>query len=124
MGKRNPDPNKADSELSGEGTWTLPGGKMHFGETPESGICRELLEETGISLNESQVKLISVGNDTIPGVQFITLGFLAEVSGKMPKTMEPEEIIEWRWFDMYGLPEPLYKPSKKVIENYLNKKLY
>ena len=124
LGKRNKDPEKADSKLKGGGTWTLPGGKMDFGETPEAGICRELREETGIVIGESEVKLVSVGNDTVPGVQFITLGFVAEVHGKKPKALEPEEITEWDWFDFSSLPAPLYKPSQKVIENYLGNKIY
>lgn len=30
------------------GAWTLPGGGIDFGEHPESGALRELLEETGL----------------------------------------------------------------------------
>ena len=32
LGRRNEDPEKADSELKGEGTWTMPGGKLEFQE--------------------------------------------------------------------------------------------
>lgn len=38
LGKRHEDPDKADSELHGEGTWTMPGGKMEFGEGIEEGV--------------------------------------------------------------------------------------
>lgn len=34
--------------IPGAGRWTLPGGGVHFGEHPESGLIRELAEETGL----------------------------------------------------------------------------
>jgi len=46
LGQRHFDAAKADSELHGEGTWTMPGGKMHFGESFEETCARETLEET------------------------------------------------------------------------------
>jgi len=35
LSRRNSDPEKASSAFHAEGTWTLPGGKMHFGESFE-----------------------------------------------------------------------------------------
>jgi ADP-ribose pyrophosphatase YjhB (NUDIX family) len=32
----------------GEGRWTLPGGGLDFGEDPETGVIREVEEETGL----------------------------------------------------------------------------
>jgi len=38
--------------------------------------------------------------------------------------MEPDEIIEWKWFPIDNLPEPMYLPSLKLINNYLSKTIY
>jgi hypothetical protein len=32
--------------------------------------------------------------------------------------MEPDEITEWRWFDLGDLPAPLFFPSAKIINNH------
>lgn len=60
LGKRHEDPEKADSLLHGAGTWTMPGGKLHFKESFEEGAYREVLEETGIKIDPDKLKLISL----------------------------------------------------------------
>lgn len=122
LGKRHDDPAKADSALRGEGTWTLPGGKLEWGETFEDGAVREVREETGIDLKDP--KVISVHNSKNEHAHFVTLGLLATDFEGEPKVMEPDEIVEWRWFDIDRLPTPMFFPSTKVIENYLAKQFY
>jgi len=122
LGKRHEDPEKASSLLNGAGTWTMPGGKLHFGETFEAGAKREVLEETGIVLDE--VKVICVNQDMTESAHFVTIGLLAETFSGEVKVMEPDEITEWQWFDLSALPTPLYFPSAKVLENYKQQKFY
>lgn len=122
LGQRHFDPDKADSELHGEGTWTMPGGKIEFGESLEEGAKREVLEETGIKLGN--VKVICVNNDKNEYAHFITIGMHSEEFEGEPKVMEPDEIVEWKWFDLSDLPSPIYFPSAKVIENYKQDKFY
>ena len=42
LGHRHLDPKKASSSLYGEGTWTIPGGKLHFGEDLKEAALREV----------------------------------------------------------------------------------
>ncbi len=116
LGKRHEDPEKASSLLRGEGTWTMPGGKLHFGESFEDGAKREVMEETGIQLNT--VKVICVNNDVIESAHFVTIGLFSDDFEGDAKVMEPDEITEWRWFSLDDLPDPIYFPSAKVFENY------
>ena len=37
------------------GKWEIPGGKIEFGETPESAIKREIFEETGLVAKKLQL---------------------------------------------------------------------
>lgn len=116
LGKRHSDPSKADSELHGEGSWTMPGGKLEFGESFENGARREVKEETGMDLGETEV--ICVNNDRVEDAHFITIGLLSDDFKGDLKVMEPDEITEWRWFDLGDLPAPLFFPSAKIINNH------
>ena len=121
LGKRHGDPLKADSELHGEGSWTMPGGKLHFKEGLDEAACREVSEETGVKIEKEKLKVISVTNDTIEDAHFVTIGFLYKGPAEEPRVMEPDEIVEWRWFDLDNLPDPIFFPSRKIIQNYINK---
>lgn len=122
LGKRNDDPEKADSELRGEGRWTCPGGKIGFGEKITEAAKREILEETDIKAKDLQ--LISVTNEIVPDKHFVTLGFLCKDFEGEPKVVEPEEIVEWKWFPINKLPKPIFLPSEKLINNYKEGKIY
>ena len=123
LGQRNKDPEKADSELHGEGTWTMPGGKLDFKEELKDAIYREAVEETGIKINKSKLKLISVTDDITNDAHFVTIGFFCESFEGEPKVMEPEEITQWKWFLLDCLPSPLFPPSAKILKTYLKNKI-
>jgi 8-oxo-dGTP diphosphatase len=120
LGKRHDDAEKADSALRGEGTWTMPGGKFEYGEEFEEGGKREVKEETGIILKD--VKVVCVNNDKNEFAHFITVGLISDDFEGEARVMEPDEITEWRWFDLDNLPTPLYFPSEKIL-NYYKKEI-
>ncbi|MFA6268271.1 MAG: NUDIX domain-containing protein [archaeon] len=120
LGKRHEDATKADSELHGEGTWTMPGGKFEWGESFSVGAARELKEETGMILTKS--KVLCVNNDKNEHAHFVTVGFFAEEFTGEARVMEPDEITEWKWFSLNELPSKVFPPSTKVIKCYLEKK--
>jgi 8-oxo-dGTP diphosphatase len=115
LGKRHSDPSKADSELHGEGSWTMPGGKLEFGESFEAGARREVKEETGMDLGEA--KVICVNNDKVADAHFVTIGLFSEDFKGDPRVMEPDEITEWQWFGLDDLPAPLFFPSAEILKN-------
>ena len=122
LGLRNLDKEKAGSELNGQGTWTMPGGKVKYMETLKDAAKRELKEET--DLTATKLSVLCISDDMTDTAHFVTVGFLiTEYEGKI-KTMELETILEWKWFDLNKLPKNMYKPSEKCIEKYKNKKIY
>ncbi len=121
LGKRHDNPKKADSLLHGEGTWTLPGGKLDFKEGLKDCAYREVFEETEIKINKDKIKIVSITNDIVEDAHFVTIVFVTEEYQGEPKVMEPDEITEWKWFDLNDLPSPMFFPSEKAIRNYINK---
>lgn len=120
--KRHDDPEKADSELHGEGSWTMPGGKLEFWESLEEGGAREVMEETWIKLND--VEIICVNNDKNEFAHFITIGMYSDDFEGEAQVMEPDEITKWEWFSIDNLPSPMFPPSVKVLENYKRNAFY
>ncbi len=122
LGKRHPDPDKADSAFRSAGEWSLPGGKLDWGETFEEGAIREVKEETGITIKNP--KVVSVHNCKNEHAHFMTVGLVVEEWEGEAQVMEPDEMVEWGWFPIDDLPHPRYFPSFYVIENYIEKKFY
>lgn len=118
------------------GQWTVPGGKVeihdylskprdttiHWYNVLENVLRREVKEETGIDL--SSVKIICVNNDKNEHAHFVTIGLFSDSFEGEPRVMEPDEITEWNWFDLDNLPQPLYFPTEKVLDNYKKNLFY
>ena len=122
LGRRHPDPDKADSAFRSAGEWSLPGGKLDWGETLEACAIREVKEETGIDIKNPEV--ISVHNCMNEHAHFVTVGLLAREWIGEAQVMEPDEMTEWGWFNLNNLPSPRYFPSDYVIENFKAGKFY
>lgn len=91
-----------------------------MGESFIEAARREVLEETGIKIKK--IKVTSVQYDLAgDDAHFLAVGILATDWKGEPRVMEPDEVTEWRWFDIKKLPKPMFKPAAKVIKNYLGK---
>lgn len=121
---RNSDAVLADSAMRLEGTYTLPSGKVKFGETFEEAGVRKLKDETNLDVQVEDLEVISLANDMNEYAQFATIGLLARnIKGNF-KLKDSGEFSSYGWFSLNNMPINLCEPSKIIITNYLNKIIY
>ena len=89
----------------GSGNFSCLAGFMEVGETPEETLCREVLEETAITVSNIRY----VGSQSWPFPSQLMLGFHADYAGGEIK-VDGHEILEARWFDASDLPTALPPP--------------
>ena len=121
---RNEDTFLADSDMRLEGTYTLPSGKVNFGENFEEAGKRKLKEETDLDVNLNDLKVISLSSDINEYAHYATIGLIANNYKGTFKLKDSKEFTNYGWFKLDELPSNLCLPSKKIIENYLNKRIY
>ncbi|MFE1438100.1 NUDIX hydrolase [Streptomyces sp. NPDC058739] len=73
------------------GTWELPGGVLELAETPEAGVAREVLEETGIHVEVDH--LTGVYKNTTRGI--VALVFRCKPSGGTERTSSESTAVSW-----------------------------
>ena len=99
------------------GCWSIPGGKVEFGETCAHAVLRELSEETG--LRGRIVALLGVMDHIVEEehTHFVSPAFLVEAEGEAGNREEGSH-KELGWFDPEELPENLTLTTKKALEGY------
>lgn len=92
----------------GSGTWSLPGGHLEYGETPEDTSRREVMEESGCEI--TKVRFAAVTNDIfeVEGKHYITIWMMSDWKSNEPYIAEPEKCTDQMWTDFDSLPEPLF----------------
>lgn len=100
----------------GNGTWSLPGGHVEYGEGLGEAAIRELREETGF--NAIEVEFSHIINDPISDCHYVHIGFLAnEYTGELC-VMEPDKFAAWEWFSFEDIPEQIFEGSKRALDAF------
>ncbi|MDT0303999.1 NUDIX hydrolase [Streptomonospora wellingtoniae] len=74
-----------------DGRWVPPGGVLERHETPEQGVVREVLEETGVKVRP--LRLVGVYKNMQLAV--VSLAFLCEPIGGSEQTTEEATALSW-----------------------------
>lgn len=101
----------------GEGTWSLPGGYLEFGESFEEAAKREVKEEA--NLNITNIRFGAITNDmfTDKNKHFISIWILSDWQSGELKNMEPEKCTAQSWCTLDDLPESLFLPWKQLFKS-------
>lgn len=85
-----------------QGRWTAPGGKLEHGESPQQGIVREMVEETGLLIPNPVLRGVVTVVDVAVPVHWLLFIFRAEeFQGNLIQTEEGE----LRWISVDCLAE-------------------
>jgi 8-oxo-dGTP diphosphatase len=99
----------------GNGEWSLPGGRLEYGELLIDCAFRELKEEFGIDDLTEMRRIDYISEDFFPdeAMHWITHYFYAKFK-QMPKLMEPNKAEK---LVFYGrTPEPTFVGAQRAIE--------
>lgn len=101
----------------GEGSWSIPGGHLEFGETPEQTAIREVKEETGMEIKN--LRFGAVTNDIFEseGKHYITIWMMSDWQAGEPSIVEPDKYVKQQWIDFESLPEPLFLPWEQLLKS-------
>lgn len=94
--------------------WDIPGGRLKDGEDLLDGLKREVLEETGISI-ENPILVMPDTVKFLDGRKRLFMIYFAEVDD--PKIRLSEEHERFSWTDIKDLPDATqFKNMKRWIE--------
>ncbi len=100
-----------------KGQWAFPGGFMNIDETAETAAVRELKEETGIKLTETEIFQVGAYTtvDRDPRERVITIAYFAEIE-KSVKVHGADDASCARWFSLDALPELAFDHAEILMD--------
>ncbi len=92
----------------GSGEYAWPGGHLEFMESFEECVKREVMEETGIEVQNIRfLRLLNMKNYE---KHYVDVAMIADWKSGSPELKEPEKCEGWDWYDLDNLPSPMFAP--------------
>jgi 8-oxo-dGTP diphosphatase len=102
-------------DYHGAGEYEVPGGELDYMESFESCARRETKEETGLEIDN--IRFLDLQNlKAYAPKHYVDIGLIADWKSGEPKTLEPDKCEGWNWYDLDGLPKPLFEALRADIE--------
>lgn len=99
------------------GQWAFPGGFMNIDETAEAAAVRELQEETGITLSETDIFQVGAYTavDRDPRERVITIAYLAEIDAPV-SVKGSDDAARAQWFPLDALPPLAFDHAEILLD--------
>jgi len=95
----------------GQERWALPGGGLRWFETPETGAAREVREELGLHVQESQLAMLGHGWSGGHGLRYRAYFMQAHISRTAPMHLRASEIVAAKWHTIQSLDTQSLQPE-------------
>lgn len=97
--------------------WSVPGGHIEFGESFAETATREVMEETGLAIQN--VRFGALTNDPFPeeDKHYVSVWMLSDWASGQAQSIECNKFIKLRWCDFDTLPEPLFLPWRQLLSS-------
>ena len=99
------------------GGWTLPGGYIELGETPEQAALRELHEETGITATCARLLGVSTRQSPASGA-IMVLGYIVEDWGNEQNMRPDSDTLSLQFFARGDRPALAFSVHRELLALY------
>ena len=99
----------------GDGTWSMPGGHLEYGESPEECAIREVEEEVGVQISGPVFRTITNDIFEHEGKHYVTIWMEGRYVSGEARVNSAREMSEVGWFPWNALPTPRFLPLKNLL---------
>jgi 8-oxo-dGTP diphosphatase len=111
----------------GKGKWSVPGGLVELGESPEQAVVREVKEETGLKVEEPRlidvVNNVSLDEKGKTKYHYVIVDYLVKVRHGVPKAASDADELKWvpfskvQEYDLTGSFRDFFERNRLKLEN-------
>jgi 8-oxo-dGTP diphosphatase len=99
----------------GDGTWSMPGGHLEYGESPEECAIREVEEEAGVQITAPTFRTITNDIFEHEGKHYVTIWMEGRYVSGEARVNSAREMSEVGWFPWNALPTPHFLPLENLL---------
>jgi 8-oxo-dGTP diphosphatase len=101
----------------GEGSWSVPGGHLEFGESFEDTARREVTEETSLEIKNVRFGALTNDHFIDEDKHYVTIWMMSDLKGGIARITEPEKCTAQKWCTFDDLPQPLFLTWQQLFSS-------